>query len=547
MGREEAACGVVPAGCSNDGEMKHAPQLATGVSLVWLTCATAVLAVETNENRGTDWERIPAHAPTWNRYQIYHELVAKGPHAKVSATVFFGAKDNEEFLNAGELPDGTVVVFGNASGPTFPESPKPVLLGSGQRPSTPVSKPAGKEKGKLARDLPSGAGFLTFYTPGLVTLQRVVKFDWGVVSLTDGTISTDGRGLLVAGRCQAAFDSLKGAGPAWRGTGSSCLLRLSVDGGKIEWGWRLEGNPPGNLWQDKAGNIYFDAGGLNRLSADGQELKHVSDRTQQWRFVDADGNGYFGGDRNTHTGCEPWRQPYLYKFDTAGTKLWACWEFSPRDVSSARAGLESDSSVRAVTSRADGNLIVAGWSDGGNSVFQRRATDWRTNCPPAALDWSPWWPQGASSYGHLMVFDPRRQETLAHLWWCGYLPTNFVGGVKYANRTAGQNIRWVVSLAEGAVGFTGGGSTGLIQTPNAFSKDPGDGQKVGGETCVILNKDLSGLLFSSYLPGVSAARPIATKKGMLVVGRATSQARPSLPADESTDGYILLLELPPPQ
>lgn len=472
-----------------------------------------------------DWDPLPARNPPKNRYVVYHEQVAKGPHAKLVGTVTLGAKGRQEFIAGAELADGTLALFGNVWGAGFTEGPPPVILGAGQ--------------GQARGDEP--AGFLAFYAPELAGLRRIVKFDQNILRVTCGTTTADGQGLLLACQTQAGFAALEKLSGVWQGEGDACILRLTADGQKIDWARRLRGKPADTLWQDKTGQVYCDVGGLQRISADGKDSKTISTKTRtgtaKWLHVDPDGNAYFGGDRNTRTGREPWRQPYLYKFDPQGKQLWAAWEFSPRVVSSAHAGLESDSSVRGMAQRPDGTLIVTGWSDGGNSVFQRQAMDWKRNCPEAPLGWSPWWPRGANSYAHLMLFDPQKQETVAHLWWCGYLPNNFMGGPVYANRTAGQGIGRVISLPGGAIGFTGGGATGLIQTPNAFWKDPHDGKKMGGETCVILNQDLSGVLFSSYLPNVSGARPAPTRKGMLVTGRIKAQ-------DGGTSAYAFALQLP---
>ena len=507
-----------------------------------------------------DWEPMPAKNPPPDRNKNYHAAVAQGPHAKVVAATFFGSKDHEAFFGGGELPDGSLVVFGNAWGPSFPESPQPVLLGKGRRQGSSPTKPSAKG-GKAALDMetPDRSAFVVLYAPGLSAVRKTIRFDWGVFGLSAGNVAADGKGLLLAGRGLAAFETLKDRCAAWQGAGTVCILRLSADGGKIEWVWQTDGALPDTLWQDKEGNVYFDAGGLKKISADGRQLSKLSDKTRagasSWLLVDLDGSAYFGGDRNTKTGREPWRQPFFYQYDPDGKKAWACWEFNPRDVSSARGGLESDSSVRGAARRPDGTLVVTGWSDGGNSVFQRCATDWKKNCPDAPLGWSPWYPKGANSYAHVMIFDPKKQETRMHLWWCGYLPMNFQGGPSYGNRTSFQSIRWVTSLADGAIAFTGNSGTGLIQTPNALWKNPGDGKKYGGETCVILNRDLSGLLFSSYLPGIADTRPIPTRRGLLVVGRSTGddgQATPTpspavnaaQPFAGATDAYAFYLEIP---
>jgi hypothetical protein len=539
--------------------------------------AAAVAGMTASRAAAGDWEPMPAKNPPPDRYRVYHELVAKGPHAKVVAATCFGGPGHEEFLDAGELPDGTLVLFGNAWGPAFPDKPAPAVLGKGSHRGLKPTKAAPKSTAETpAPEDPDCAGFIVFSEPGLKAVRRVVKFDWGVASLTAGAALPDGKGLVVSGRCTGSFRDLKagagsfqiqpGGGGAYTYEGAACpgdvyVARLAPGGAQIEWIWVIEAanDPPDRLFIDKGQNVYFDSKGLKRIDADGKAIKALSDKTHtgtaRWHFVDPEGNAYWGGDRNTHTNKEPWRQPYLYKYNPAGERVWALWEFPPKDMGADRAGLQADSSVRGVAATADGQLLVSGWSDGGNSVFQRQATDWKKNCPDSPLGWSPWWPKGANSFGHVMLLDPEKKETRWHLWWCCYLPMNFGGGPGFYNRTGGGGIRQIAAHPGGAVVFTGNSGTGLIQTPNAFWKDPGKGEKYGGETAVILPKDVHTLLFSSYLPGLQNARPAITKKGALVVsrsaghdGREPKTDSPAVnalqPFGGGTDGHVILFDLP---
>jgi hypothetical protein len=50
---------------------------------------------------------------------------------QVRAATFFGSESPESFVDVVEISDGSVVAVGNAYGPAFPNSPKPVVLGEG--------------------------------------------------------------------------------------------------------------------------------------------------------------------------------------------------------------------------------------------------------------------------------------------------------------------------------------------------------------------------------------------------------------------------------
>jgi hypothetical protein len=531
-------------------------------------------ADEAKKDQPRDWEPIKASNPPRNRYVTYQEYIAKGPQMKVLAATCFGGGDHETCLAAGELPDGTIMALGNAWGPSFPAAPAPAVLGQGRHRGLKPMGMVGKKE-QLRPEDPDCAGFIAFYEPGLRGLRRLVKFDWGVASFSAARVLADGKGLILAGRATEAFRGLKdqigtfktqaGGGGQYTYEGVQCpgdvfVLRMTADASKIEWAWVLEGYgvPPYEVWVDDSGAVYFDCRGLSKVSPEGQNLKVVVAKptrtgTSKWLFVDPkDGSAYFGGDRNTHTHREPWRQPFLYKFDSQGQKRWSLWEFPPGDMGADRAGLQSDSSVRAVALLPDGDLIVSGWSDGGNSVFQRLATDWKRNAPLGGFGMTPWWPKGANSFAHIMVLDPKTQQSKSHQWWVGYMPENF-SDEAYRNRSNGLSIQEMEVLADGSLAVAGGAGTGLLQSPGAFWKDPGKGQKYGGSYLSVFNKDRKNLTFSSYLPGCSVPRLAGTQKGLVAaggtVGKDTGDPVTPTPAVNAlqpfagaTDGHLVLLE-----
>ena len=173
------------------------------------------------------------------------------------------------------------------------------------------------------------------------------------------------------------------------------VAQLSPDG-QIRWLVVLEksGPPADEVFLDGAGNTYLDAKGLFRISADGSDAAMIDPRTGSgqagWRGVDREGHLFFGGDRNTHTGHQPWRQPYLYELDQKGNKLRTLWEFNPHECAcgSGGNGLCSDSSVRTMAFGKDGRWILGGKSDGGNSVFGCQADDWHKPAPEVGMGMS---------------------------------------------------------------------------------------------------------------------------------------------------------------
>lgn len=480
--------------------------------------------------------------PESNRYAKYMHRAARGPHAVVVAATPFGTAGHEEFVDAGALADGSIVAFGNAWGPQFPSSPTPTVLGSGRHLGLPPTVTVKDKKGDrqvLSSDDPDMAGMLVFYDASLSAVRRVVRFDWGVASISAGLVTRDGTDLVIAGRATAAFRAVHAKAPvrdvqpppaksgAYDYQGTACtgdvyVMRIRPDGTPV-WAWILEavGRPPEQFWLDRQGAVYFDSAGLKRIAGDGRALTLISDRaagrTAKWLAIDpADGNGFYGGDRNTKTNREPYRQPYLYKIDGTGAKLATLWEPDPKQLGSdTPIHLESDSSPRAMDFAADGDLLVGGWSDGGNSVFPRQALDMTRPASGAGFGMSPWGMKGANSLTHLMRIDPRTFETKAHTWWACYLPAS--------NAPNHASIRSLRVAPVGVVAITGKAATGLIQTPNAFVPRFDDVfTGYGGEFVTVFNEDFTRLRFSSYLPGCENATIGTTADGVLVVSRATA-------------------------
>ena len=494
---------------------------------------------------------VPARA---GRHEEFTKKAAEGPKMEVVAATYFGSDGIEEFVAAEGTAGGGIVAFGNAWGPQFPDQPRAEILGRGRHAGL-QPYGTGKADKVLRPENPDVAGMIVVYAAGLRSIAKVTRFDWGVASISAGAISRDGKALIVAGRCTEAFRALArtaglaksqpapAAEPTRRGrpsgvggytyegvacTGDVYVMRLAATTSRIEWVWVLEGHqtPPDRLWQDARGAVYFGAHGVTRISADGTALEKLTQKGSAGqvglRLVDpADGSFFIGGDRNTSTGREPWRQPYLYKFDPKGTKAWTMWEWPSRNLRDGQGsddGLVSDSSVRALAAAPGGDLIMGGWSDGGNSIFTRQPTAIEKPVPKSAFGMSSWGMRGANSLAYLMRIDPRTLDVKAWTLWVAYLPDNFEeprsrGAPNFANI---QDIR---VLEDGSIAFHGAAATGLVQTPNAFYRDPGDGRKYGGETVVVFSADLAGLLFSSYMPGCENVAIGAVRGGLVVASR----------------------------
>lgn len=524
------------------------------------------------------------------RYESYSEKASQGPKLKLVAATYFGGQGLEEFLAVRTLPDGTIAAFGNAWGPEFPGSP--VVLGKGLHRRLKAASTDPKGKTTLSPENPDIAGMVVLYTADLQEIKRVLRFDWGIASLSAATVTEDGKGLILAGRATGAFRDLTkklrtrpeppapeapaGKKPPPRETGPIEYEGVSLPGdvfvarmsteGIVDWAWLFEGHrqPPSEVWVDHGGNVYADLRGMTRIAADGSAEKIIvaatGGRQAKYLAVDpADGSCFYGGDRNTNTGKEPWRQPFLYKFDLQGEKLWKLWEWpskSLRDgVTPGVQGEVSDSSARAMDVGPNGELLVGCWSDGGNSLLLKQPTDATKKVPPAPFSMDTSGMKGANSLAHILQIDGKTLNARMHAFWVSYFPSN-VEEVRKRGSPNGARIRQIKALPGGAVAISGSAASLLVQTPGAFYTYPGDGRGYGGECVVVYGVDFNHLLFSSYLPGCENASIWPTRNGLVVVSRSRGDDGAKEPTKTpvlralqgekkgETDAHILLLELP---
>ena len=262
-------------------------------------------------------------------------------------------------------------------------------------------------------DDPDVAGMLVFYGSRLEAVKKVVRFDWGVAEISRGIVSRHGDALYVAGRCTAEFRTAtrtilnpqpppgdKRIGPYRYGGVSSpgdvYVAKLPASGDGVLWAVVFDGmrTPPDRLWLDYQGNVYADVHGLVRITPDGRRVNRLdvlsgsgdspgerrnlsSMGTAHYLSVDPRNGGFFffGGDRNANTGFQPLRQPQPVPLRRRRPALWNCGLAAPTCARGATATVSVPIPARGRWNVApDGTLVVAGWSDGGNSVLHRRSS-----------------------------------------------------------------------------------------------------------------------------------------------------------------------------
>jgi hypothetical protein len=83
---------------------------------------------------------------------------------------------------------------------------------------------------------------------------------------------------------------------------------------------------------------------------------------------------YAGGDQNTNTGQEPYRSPYVFRYEAASGAVssgWKLYNWSGPDVRANARNLQADSFINQLRVDGAGKLWLSAGSDGGNSVLTR--------------------------------------------------------------------------------------------------------------------------------------------------------------------------------
>jgi hypothetical protein len=528
---------------------------------------------------------VMASSVSAGRYiQLTKKAARGGGKYACHAATFFGHLGHEEFTAVGKQSDGSIVAFGNTWGPTFPDKPKPTVLGKGKwyeispwnhadkvDPCQPSRRPDGH--------YPNRAGMIVTYAPDLKSIRRVVKFDWSVATISTARVDRDD-GLIIAGTCTRYFrkwarsaDALHTVpapenvfdrrrrrriyGPVYyrniRLSGDSYVAKLSPDGRELQWVWLFEGHrsAPGKLWVDHTNAVWFDLRGMKRISADGSELSPLEyrggGRVRLLAVSKQDGRVIVGGDVNSGTGREPWRKPILQCYDANAHPLWQAYSWDPALVGHDEYRLVSDSSCKGAMFDENGKLLVVGWSDGGNSCLTKSPIDLDKHVPNTGMGFSTW-NAGVLGVSYFIRMDPDTFQVSAFTPWVAYVHKPDELDVP---NTCG--VRDIAPLADDSLAVHGGAATGLIQTPNAFVKlTPATSVGYGGSYVTVFSKDFRNMRFSSYTPGLKIADITAARSGVVVVGRATRGDRrgnppPSVNAitpehqQGYSDAHILLL------
>ncbi len=228
--------------------------------------------------------------------------------------------------------------------------------------------------------------------------------------------------------------------------------------------------------------------------------------------------------------------------DRAGKVAWEVWRWNSKEVGTDKYRLVSDSSVRHV-GFAGKTMVVAGWSDGGNSVFNRQPADLDAEVKYAGFIDSLWG-AGVGTFSRLMRLEGDPPRLLDGTVWCAFLTDK--------NKPNSAAIDSLAVLDDGRVAVGGGTSFALVETPDAWAKAFPEG--AGGANLSIFSADLKDLLFSTVLPTAERRVAIGSAGTKLVLacrakapeGEAAPKPVLVKPLQERVagawDGYVVVVE-----
>ncbi|MCC5850519.1 MAG: hypothetical protein JJU29_20725 [Verrucomicrobia bacterium] len=481
---------------------------------------------------------------------VQYSRAATGDQGRVQpvAATFLGGEGDEHFSHGGFFPDGRIYAAGMFHDLSFLANVSPRVIGRDTNASDYPPVHGTDRRGREQISYPASAPVIFVFSEDLSAVEEVIRLPWASGQLADVQVGNDGA-LYVALRERQAFESLAGhvgevtvvenpghvaqarqraeaRAEELRLAEDALLFRLSPNLRNVDWAVRFQHAGIGftrlqsdRLVVQRGRDVYFVEGPTGDVRQ-GPNVEHG--RSHSGMVVDPrDGSFYFGGEYHSGTGLEPWRCPFLRKFDPEGHPVWSAYDWTGPIVGVQFFRLVSDSAVNDVIADNSGRLLLRGWSDGGNSVFTRQPYDLRKPARVGGTASSIW---GASvlSVSYLIQMDADSMEVSGVTRFLSYLPTS--------NTPNSISLRAYHQMENGQVAIFGHSAFGLIETQDSWF-DPWYVQyrtnrhalARGGPFFALYAEGLQTLRISTILPGARAIDFAAKDDKLLLFGSAEPQ------------------------
>ncbi len=480
---------------------------------------------------------------------VAYSKAAKGSNGIVqpaAATWFGGESGSESFSDGGFLPDGSILLLGSFHDLSFVEGATIHVIGTDPEDTAfqpePLPKPKpGDKKRRRPPPHPRLTPVLVQYTADLRRIERITRLPWAAGTLSQALWRKDGS-VYLTGHAGGNFEALERPAARKRTVenpaavekakqrnrtppGDSFVLQLTPDQKGILWLVRFRHariyaglHPDGSVLVERDKTLFY----VRPDGAVDEGPRYNEDWGGRARtplcVSPKDGSIFVGGEYHSGTGREPYRNPFLHKFSDQGECQWTAYNWTGPVVGVDQLRLVSDSAVKAVRFDHDGNLIVTGWSDGGNSVFTRQPYDLHQNVPVYGFAGSIWG-AGVLSVPYMIRMDAQTMRVSTYCRWLSYLPLDDVPN--------GASIKDFLAMTNGDIAFTGGSAFGLIETHDAWVspwwvnfQTNQYAEAHGGSYLAIFSPDFRKLKFSSVLPAVGNQKLADRGRWLLVFGHA---------------------------
>lgn len=467
---------------------------------------------------------------------------ADGPFVLVAASTFGGVGE-DAVMGVGIAPDHSILVAANVIDPPLASGAKTTLLGpAGTKqdapppPSDPKKKPAAH---------PSMRGMIARLSTDGRTLQGVTAFGYGQARIERMRVDDQGA-VLVLGDNLSGADL--GGGP---GTGRF-VAKLDSTATKLQW----------IFYRANTTDFSFDANGDLVVLADRKLSRYDSATgkekwTVTWKTYGENRPGGMSVDAKTgittvvgygmtHTGKEPWKDPFAYGFDRDGKQVWALWNPEPKrqvDAKYGGNGLMADTTGWVAGVTDEGKFLLSLYADGGNSVCTRDPADPDKPLDPEVFkgvhqNGPGYGFKGASKTSVVFRVDPQSGKLEKGTWFCSWLSPQRANGLSVEGLSGTGGMHFVV----------GSSANGLPLKQPWYPHIEGAYQ--GGGFVAVFDAGLK-LQQSGYFSN-SSLRHIAVRDGWVVAG---GTVKPSTKAEEplrtlkpfqaeaggDQDGYVVVM------
>ena len=377
-----------------------------------------------------------------------------GPVKLLTASWLGGAFD-DEIVAAEIAPDMTIVLAGNAVDLQFADV-KPTVIG----PDAAFDKeampppPDPKKKGQPKWTHTSTQGFVARLSSDGQKVVSYTRFGYGKATIRK--MRLDGKGnIFLLANSSGGIDL--GSGNIEKGT---FIAVVSADGAKVV--QYLKHSDILDFGTDANGEVVvLTKAKMTRYATDGKTQKwtvtwpaHGDNRPGGMTVSPDTGVAAVTGYGMTHTGKEPYKDPYGYGFDREGKLLWSIWNPDPKKEKDVKFssnelktnGLMADTTGRAASFGADGKVYFMLYADGGNSVCTRDPLDVDQPLDKIVFDGvfqkSPGYGfKGASKTSVIFRIDARKGTLEKGTWMCAWLDRAHANGLGIDAATSDEKGR----------------------------------------------------------------------------------------------------------